>query len=65
MIGKTVHIILKTTREYTAVIEEINDCGDDLVFIGITDKFGNFVLLNLDEIMAIEELKNKKLGDFR
>jgi len=50
--GKKVFVVLRNNFHYTA---EILSSGEE--FVKIKDKFGGVVLLNIDEIKSIEEVR--------
>ena len=54
-IGKKVFVILKNKRSYSGVVEEVNDVGNGLIFLGLRDKFGQFLMFAVSEIEVIEE----------
>ena len=53
--GKKAHIILNNDYEYNCIINSVNDSGNGLIFIEITDKFGEIKLFTSSEIKFIEE----------
>jgi len=53
--GKKAHIILNNNFEYNCFIDSVEDRGNGLVFINITDKFGSKKGFASGEIKFIEE----------
>ena len=56
-IGKKVFIKLKSNRNYSGVVSEVNDVGNGLIFIVIIDKFNKFVMFTSGEIEVVEEYR--------
>lgn len=52
LIGKNVFIILKTGRVYNGIIR-----NTELNKVTLTDKFGEFVLIDIDDISSLEVKK--------
>lgn len=50
LIGKKIFVILKSGRNYTGVIRNVEN---DIVIL--TDKFGETVMFNISEISSLEE----------
>jgi len=50
--NKTIFIVLRNNFHYTG---EILSSGEE--FVKIRDKFGGIVLINIDEIKSIEEVR--------
>ena len=55
LIGHKVYIKTKTDLEYTGVISEVIDNGDDLIWVHIIDKFNKLVVFLQDEIVVLVE----------
>lgn len=53
--GKKAHIILNNNYEYNCIINNVDDRGNGLIFIEITDKFGSKKIFSSEEIKFIEE----------
>jgi len=53
--GKKAHIILNNNYEYNCIINSVDDRGNGLIFIEITDKFGAKKIFTSNEIKFIEE----------
>lgn len=49
LIGKKVYVILKSGRNYTGLIDEVDN---ELIYL--TDKFNERVLINISEISSLE-----------
>jgi small nuclear ribonucleoprotein (snRNP)-like protein len=56
-VKKKVFIILKNKREYTGIVNDIEDLGNGLLFIHFTDKFGQRIIFASGEIEVMEEEK--------
>jgi hypothetical protein len=53
--GKKVFIILKNRRQYSGVVQKIENAGNGLVFVTLIDKFGKRVVFTTGEISNMEE----------
>jgi hypothetical protein len=52
---KKVYIILKNKRVYSGIIENIEDVGNGIVWITLTDKFDKRVTISTGEVEMVEE----------
>lgn len=57
-LGKKVFLRLTGGRIYNAVIKEVNDEGNGLIFILALDRFDKHVMFTTKEILEIKEEKN-------
>ena len=53
--GKKAHIILNNNFEYNCIINCVDNRGNGLIFLEITDKFGAKKIFTSGEIKFIEE----------
>ena len=53
--GKRVFLILKNKRQYSGIVVEVIDLGNELQFMTINDKFGKDVSFSSNEIELIQE----------
>lgn len=53
--GRRIFLRTNKDRVYTGVVQEIADCGDDLIFLSLIDKFGAWVTVIVSEIVEIKE----------
>lgn len=58
--GKNIHLILNNNWEYNGIVDDVNDCGNGLIFISLIDKFGKFVMFSSGEIKFLETKGEKK-----
>ena len=56
-IGRNIFVRLKTGKVYSGVVEKVDDDSKPLIFIYITDKYGNKVMFVHSEIIEIKEEK--------
>lgn len=56
--GKKAHIILKNNFEYNCTIDVVDIAGNGLIFLWITDKFGDKKIIASGEIKFLEEKKD-------
>ena len=61
-IKKKVFIVLKNGNQFNGIVEEVNDVGDDIIFISITDKYNKWFTFQANEIELIQEKKGGKDG---
>ena len=54
-VKKKVYVILKNKRVYQGVVDSVENTGNSLVFIYLTDKFGNKITFTSGEIEVLEE----------
>ena len=52
---KKVYIILKNKRVYQGIIQEIEDSGNRLIWITLSDKYKNIITFTTNEIDVMEE----------
>jgi hypothetical protein len=52
--GKRLHIQLRNGYEYNCVLDKVDDAGNGLVFLWITDKFGEKKIIASGEIKFLE-----------
>ena len=54
-VGKNVYLILKSGRQYSGKILEIEDVGNGLIFISMNDNKNHLVTFTSSEIEVIQE----------
>jgi len=59
-LGTNVFIKLKNGRNYSGVLQEIEDVGARLIFISLIDKYNKWITFSINEIEVIEEFREEK-----
>ena len=55
LVGKKVYVELNSNRRYTGIIESVDDLASPIVFVYLTDKFGEMVIFSSKETRLIQE----------
>jgi len=53
--GKRIFVQLRSGGVYSGKVDEVSDMGDGVIFISITDKFGQSITFTIKEIVKIVE----------
>ena len=54
-VGKKVYVILKSGRNYSGTIEEVEDAGNGIVWLSLIDFKNHLVTIGTGEIKMIQE----------
>ena len=54
-VKKKVFLILKNHRQYSGIIDSVENVGNGLLFINLIDKFGNKIMFLSGEVEVVQE----------